>query len=90
MNCDRIYPFYNKIYPFDGDCNCRDGPYDKAFLMIESALSNLDVRLQTETTKRKEADEAINKTIIDIQKQVTTNTTELAKTRWTQIVIDLQ
>ena len=90
MNCDRIYPFDNKIYPFDGDCNCRDGPYDKAFLMIESALSSFDVRLQTEITKRKEADEAINKTIVDVQKQVTANTTELAKTRWTQTVIDLQ
>lgn len=90
MNCGRIYPFYNKIYPFDSDCNCRDGPYDKAFLMIESALSSFDTRLQTETAKRKEADEAINQTIANMQKQVTANTTELAKTRWTQIVIDLQ
>ena len=90
MNCGRIYPFYNKIYSFDSDCNCRDGPYDKAFLMIESALSSFDTRLQTETTKRKEADEAINQTITNIQKQVTANTTELAKTRWTQTVIDLQ
>lgn len=90
MNCGRIYPFYNKIYPFDSDCNCRDGPYDKAFLMIESALSNFDTRLQTETAKRKEADEAINQTIVNMQKQVIANTTELAKTRWTQIVIDLQ
>lgn len=90
MNCGRIYSFYNKIYPFDGDCGCRDGPYDKAFLMIESALSSFDTRLQIETTKRKEADEAINQTITNIQKQVTANMTELAKTRWTQIVIDLQ
>lgn len=90
MNCGRIYPFYNKIYPFDGDCNCRDGPYDKAFLMIESALSSFDVKLQTEITERKEADETINKTIVDMQKQVTANTTELAKTKWTQTVIDLQ
>lgn len=79
-----------KIYPFCNDCNCRNGPYDKAFLMIESALSSFDTRLQTETTKRKEADEAINQTITNMQKQVTANTTELAKTRWIQIVIDLQ
>lgn len=79
-----------KIYPFCNDYNCCNGPYDKAFLMIESALSSFDTRLQTETTKRKEADEAINQTITNMQKQVTANTTELAKTRWTQIVIDLQ
>lgn len=56
----------------------------------ETAEIDLDNSIKAEATERLQADEVINQTIANIQKQVTANTTELAKTKWTQMVIDLQ
>lgn len=46
----------NKIYPFNDCDECCCDSDDKAFLFITSALSSLYVRLQTEQTKRENAD----------------------------------
>lgn len=79
-----------RLYPFDFEYDSCQGEDGRLVLTVKYALSNLDDRLQTEISERKNADSSINKTLIKLQAQANANTDEINRLKWKQTVIDLQ